>query len=178
MHENSILFTFWSYTVWSPWQGEWNCSQKSQKWRLKNNFIPLATKTYGCLHSCFVFLNYLCSCHHGTSSKVPFFFLIMLISYYWQCVSIYSSAYCCVWEAIFISFTHFNQCTFIIGQFMAKYAFLIDDLLLYWCIGGVLIVFFHDLCSQSFIPPVLLVDGFPSLPFFYTKLFFFFSFKL
>ncbi len=67
------MFTFWSYTFWSPWQGEWNCSQKSQKWRLKNNFIPLAMKTYGCLHSCFDFfkLVFMSSWH---IIKGPFFF--------------------------------------------------------------------------------------------------------
>jgi hypothetical protein len=175
-HENSILFIFRSYTFWSLWQGEWNRYQNSQKWGLKDNFIPLAIKTYGCLHSCFDFF-LLLVLSLWNIVKGPFFFLRMLISYHWQCVSIDFSAYCCVWEAIFISFTHCNQCTSIIGWFVTNYAFLTYDLLFYYCTSGVLIVFFHDLCSEAFICLVLLVDGFPSLPFLCTKLFFFFSFK-
>lgn len=113
MHEDSILFTFRSYTFWSLWQGEWN---NSKKWGLINNFIPLAIKNYGCLHSCFDFFLLLVF----MSLEVLLFFLIMLISYHWQCVSIDSSAYCCVWEAIFISFTHCSQCTSAIGWFIAN----------------------------------------------------------
>lgn len=67
MHEDSILFTFWSYTFWSLWQGEWS---NSKKWGLINNFIPLAIKTYGCLHSCFDF--FFTTCVHVI--RGPFFF--------------------------------------------------------------------------------------------------------
>ncbi len=52
-------------------------------------------------------------------------------------------------------------------------AFLVHNLLLHYCISGVLIMmFFCDMCYGAFICLVLLVNGFPSLPFLYTWFFF------
>jgi hypothetical protein len=54
----------------------------------KQQLHPLAIETYGCLHSCFA--SFLITCaqtiimNHHVSSLVP----LMLISHYWQCVSI------------------------------------------------------------------------------------------
>ncbi len=84
-----------------------------------------------------------------------------------MCIGQCDFSTCCrTLEALLISFTLCNHCTFIANQFVIDYAFLIYNLLYDQCINGVLIVkFFCDMCSHAFVCLIFLVDKFSSLLF-------------
>jgi hypothetical protein len=98
------------------------------------------------------------------------YFLLLVVCVYslLACASHCDFSMCChAWESFLLSSTDCNQCIFIASQLATDNAFLVHNLLYHYCISGVLIMMsFCDMCSGAFICLVLLVNGFPSLPFF------------
>jgi len=117
---------------------------------------------------------FFCLGHYSWSSMVP----IMVISYYEHYVSIVvqheqaiAILQCVVkFRSQSSSLPHIITSASPLLWSKVYDAFLVYGLLFYYCISGVLIVmFFPDMCSHAFICLVLLMDGFPSPPFFYIQ---------
>jgi hypothetical protein len=137
---------------------------------------PCHRDLWWCLFLFWLLFGFFCLGHYSWSSVVP----IMVISYYEQHVSIVVQHAQAI--AIFQCVVTFrNQSSYLphiitsasLLLWSKLYdAFLVYGLLFCYCISDVLIVmFFLDMCSHAFICLMLLMDGFPSPPFFIYNVF-------